>query len=537
MRLGRVGGWALLLAGGLTYWNALRAAFIFDDHLLILKNPHITQAATLWQAVTDSSRPVVALTLALNYRLGGSQPWGYHAFNILVHLLAGLVLFALLRRTFATPPLQARTANRALGLSFAIALLWIVHPLQTESVTYVIQRGESLTGLFYLATIYAALRSAQRRPRIWAGLAILSCSLGMASKAVAVTAPLMVMLYDRTFLFPSWREAVRRRAPLYAGLALTWGILIACLRAGSWEFEETAGFAYRDIPAWNYLLTQTGVVLRYLRLTLWPDRLNLDYDWPVAHGPGEVLGPLVAVAATLALSLSLFRRKAPLGFLGISFFLLLAPTSSFIPIADVIFEHRMYLPLAPALSALVLGGDALLRFLLQRQAVLRRAIAAAALVGISLALSLRGMARNEDYADEIYLWTSAIASGSGHPRIYNNLGVALYERGKVQEAAGVFLAAIRRKPDFSDPHSNLGLVRLEQNRLEEAVSEFRIALECRSDNAEAHMGLALVLHRRGRLQEAREEYLTALRLDPTLTRAKLGLEALLQGGAVTNPGG
>ncbi len=537
MRLGRVGGWALLLAGGFTYWNALQAGFVFDDHLLILKNPHIAQGGSLWQAVTDSSRPVVALTLALNYRLGGHTPWGYHAFNVLVHLLAGLVLFALLRRTLATPSLPAGHADRSLGLAFTVALLWIIHPLQTESVTYVIQRGESLTGLFYLATIYAALRSAQRRPRIWAGLAILSCSLGMASKAVAVTAPLMVMLYDRTFLFPSWREAVRRRAPLYAGLALTWGILIACLRAGSWEFEETAGFAYRDIPAWNYLLTQTGVVLRYLRLTLWPDRLNLDYDWPVAHGPGEVLGPLVAVAATLALSLSLFRRKAPLGFLGISFFLLLAPTSSFIPIADVIFEHRMYLPLAPALSALVLGGDALLRFLLQRQAVLRRAIAAAALVGISLALSLRGMARNEDYADEIYLWTSAIASGSGHPRIYNNLGVALYERGKVQEAAGVFLAAIRRKPDFSDPHSNLGLVRLEQNRLEEAVSEFRIALECRSDNAEAHMGLALVLHRRGRLQEAREEYLTALRLDPTLTRAKLGLEALLQGGAVTNPGG
>lgn len=535
MHLRRVGGWALLLAGGLTYWNALHADFIFDDHLLILKNPHITQAASFWQAVTDSSRPVVALTLALNYRLGGRQPWGYHGFNVLVHLLAGFILFALLRRTFAAPALQTRYADRSLGLSFAIALLWIIHPIQTESVTYVIQRGESLAGLFYLSTIYAALRSARdNRPLGWLGLAVLTCSLGMATKAVMVTAPLMVMLYDRAFLFPSWREALRRRAPLYAGLALTGMVLIACLRAGSWEFEETAGFTYGDIPPWNYLLTQTGVVLHYLRLTLWPDRLNLDYDWPVARDAGEVLGPLVGVAAALVLSLSLFRRKAPLGFLGASFFLLLAPTSSFIPIADVIFEHRMYLPLAPVLAALVLGGDTLLRSLLRRQPDLRRRVGVAAVVVISLGLALRTLARNEDYSDEIYLWTSAIANGSDHPRIYNNLGVALYERGKVQEAAGAFLAAIRRKPDFSDAHSNLGLVRLEQGRLEEAVQGFHIALECRSDNAEAHMGLALVLHRRGRPKEAREEYQTALRLDPTLTRARLGLEAL-QGQAATDP--
>jgi hypothetical protein len=168
-------------------------------------------------------------------------------------------------------------------------MLWVVHPLQTQSVTYVWQRCESLMGMFYLLTLYCVIRSdASARARWWSAGAVESCALGMASKEVMATAPVVVLLHDRVFLAGSWKELGRRRWGLYAGLAGTWSILAALLlsgvaQEGVWRASwlETR----QSIPPWSYLLTQAGVITHYLRLAFWQDPLCLDYGygWPMAR--------------------------------------------------------------------------------------------------------------------------------------------------------------------------------------------------------------------------------------------------------------
>ena len=222
-----------------------------------------------------SGRPVECLTLALNYALGGLNVWGYHAFNLTVHLVSALVLFGILRRTFEGEKLRDRFGAAAIWLAAAIALIWEVHPLQTESVTYIVQRSELLMGLFLLLTLYCTLRGSQSsRPRAWYLAAVVSCALGMGSKEVMVGAPLIVLLYDRVFLASSFRELWQRRIGLYIGLAATW-LILAVLVART--LHPATGFGIEGLTSWDYLKTEAGVIVYYLRLCFWPHPLVIDY--------------------------------------------------------------------------------------------------------------------------------------------------------------------------------------------------------------------------------------------------------------------
>ncbi len=206
---------ALLLA----YSNSFQGEFIFDDKPAIVDNQDVRRLWPLLPAVYPSSpglttagRPVVCLSLAVNYAISGTEVWSYHAFNLLVHILATLTLFGVVRRTLELPKRSARFGRRSMGLALAAALIWGLHPLQTESVTYIVQRAESLVGLFFLLTLYCVVRGEQSTAwRHWRLLAVACCGLGMASKEVMVVAPVLVLLYLRVFVFDSWREAFRAR--------------------------------------------------------------------------------------------------------------------------------------------------------------------------------------------------------------------------------------------------------------------------------------------------------------------------------------
>ena len=247
-------------------------------------------------------------------------------------------------------------AAAATPLALAIALLWTVHPLQTGAVTYIIQRTESLVSLFFLLTLYCVIRgtTSTERARGWNVAAVLSCLLGMGTKEVMATAPLVVLLYDRAFLSGSFRAALALRRGLYAALAATWGIVIWLLIATGFH-GNTTGFGVTGFTASSYLLTQPGVLARYLRLAFWPVGQCLDYGWPPAQWPGEVVLPGLLIVGLLGLTVWALVKRPALGFLGATFFLILAPTSSFVPIRDAAFEHRMYLPLAALVTLVVLG--------------------------------------------------------------------------------------------------------------------------------------------------------------------------------------
>ena len=367
----------IILAGALAYATSFGGGFVFDDARYIADYEHIDQFWPPWPHLA-TRRPVVQLSLALNYAISGLNTWSYHLFNLVVHLLAGLTLFGLVRRTLLLPRWAGRFATSASYFAAAVAGLWVVHPLNTQSVVYIVQRGEALMGLFYLLTIYSVLRgSTGRADTAWYLLAIIACALGMATKGVMISAPLVVLIYDRVFLADSWAGLLRKRWWLYVGLFLTIGVLALVgvaqgIVAPQYPKFATVGFGYQGATPFDYLRTEAGVVLHYIRLAFVPYPLILDYDWPAADQPLKWLLPGLVIVILLVATVLALWRKPGLGFAGVWFFLILAPTSSIVPIRDAAFEHRMYLSLAAIILLVVFGVYALLRRFFQPAAAFTR---------------------------------------------------------------------------------------------------------------------------------------------------------------------
>jgi tetratricopeptide (TPR) repeat protein len=471
---------------------------------------------------------VVGLSLALSYRISGLQTWGYHLVNVAIHLLAGLCLWALVRRASRQAwPGAERSADR---LAFLIALLWTVHPLQTQSVTYIIQRSEALAGLFCLLTIWCVARAAQGG-WWWSLAAVLACALGMGTKQVMLSAPLLVLIYDRTFLAGSFAGALRRRWGVYLGLASTWSIVFI-----TYHFAPTtlgAGFGASPIGVWPYMRTQPQVILHYLRLCLWPYPQCLDDMWPVASRASEILPGTVFVAAALAGTIWALVRRPIVGALGAWFFLCLGPTSSFIPIEDLAFEHRMYLALVPVLVLLVLAGRKVLARLSRRR-VLATALAVAAV----LACMGRTLARNRDYDDQIRMWSNVVAQRPWNFRAHNNLGLGFRALGRHEEAERHFRQAVSQSPFCWYALYNMGLAMELRNDWAQASAYFERSMKSNKDYPPTPGKLVNALNNDGldlraqqRLNEAAAQFLKALALESRYWQAdyNLGLIKSQQG--------
>ncbi len=506
----------LCLAVLAAYHNSFGGPFVFDDEPSITDNPSLRSPWSLreilWPSVaggaTVSGRPVVNLTLALNAMLGGQAVWGYHAVNLLIHLLAGWVMFGLVRLTLAQPPLAVHHGAVARPLALAVALLWIVHPLQTESVTYIIQRTESLVGLWYLLTLYAFVRGVADGGRKWLALSLAAGWLGMATKEVMATAPLMVFLYDRTFVAGSFGEAWRRRRGYYLGLAASW-LLLGLLVAGTAGRGGTAGLG-TGVSSWTYLLTQCEAIVRYLGLVFWPSPLVFDYGTATVGGPGEVW-PQVLLLLGLVGATGWALWRAPVwGFLGAGFFLILAPSSSVIPVASqTMAEHRMYLPLVIPVGLIVAG--------LYRLAG-RWSYPVFGL--LALGCGWLTVARNSDYATGLGLWSDTLAKRPANARAHHNLGLAELALGHVAEAARHVGNAIALAPGSPEPHYSLGLILTRQGRIPEAIASYEKAIEYDPRHAAAHNNLANVLFTAGRTTEAGRHYAEAVRLQPDFAGAR-----------------
>ncbi len=514
----------------LAYQNSFTGPFIYDDESSILTNPTIRH---LWPignvlspphggGLTVEGRPVINLSLAINYALGGTKVWGYHALNLIVHILAGLTLYGVVRRTLLSPKLRDQFGAGADGLALAVALLWTVHPLQTESVTYVIQRAEMIMGLFYLLTLYCFIRAAESpRPGPWNGLCVAACALGMASKEVMATAPIIVLLYDRAFLSGSFSEAWRRRWRLYLTLASTWILLgYLILRAGSFgnavTTAKSTGFTW-----WQYLAAQPGAILHYLRVSVWPYPLCFDYyGWPAAQTWLNVGLPALAIILLLGVTAWALKRNSIYGFLGAWFFVILAPSSSVVPLDSPVYEHRLYLPLAGIVVLAVMGIRALAG---------RRTLAVT--VALTIGLVFLTWRRNLDYRSELSIWQDTVVKHPQNPRAHTNLGLALVHAGRFQEAIGHYEQALRIKPDSSQARYDLEIALARTSKVEEAIRHYEQALQIKPDSAEAHKGLGLVLAQAGRTEAAIGHFEQAVRLKPEDAGAYKDLAvALIQRG-------
>jgi tetratricopeptide (TPR) repeat protein len=509
MKLQRVAPYILILAGGIAYHNTLAIPFLFDDLHLIENNPRLR---TLWPpvaALSGTSRPVVQFSLAVNHVLGGNEVAGYHAVNIALHILVAIVLFGLLRRALGG------TAVPAEPLALVIALTWEVHPLLSQSVNYVIQRGELWMSLFYVLTLYCAIRGVETGgARCWYAAAIISCALGMASKPVMVTAPIMVLLYDAIFIGRSFRSAFRQRWGLYLGLAATWLVLPLVLANAPREWKGSAGFGVTTASPWNYALTQVGAVAHYLRLAIWPVGLCFDYGWPVTTQVRTALPALMLIAAGLALTAWALVRKPTLGFWGGWFFLILAPSSSFIPIRDVAVEHRMYLPLVAVVTLLALATAGLLC----RVSVLNRnRWMPGALVSATVALTLMLMTvrRNADYQTGARLWRDTVAKSPQNVRALTNLGNTIADDpDRSHDAIAVYQEALRLDPTYYLAHYNLARVLAGQGDYVAAQQHYEAAVELEPTDPKPRYNLALTLGREGRFSEAILKFAEVIRLRP-----------------------
>jgi Tfp pilus assembly protein PilF len=465
----------IVAAGIVAYHNSLTGPFIFDDFNAIVDNPHIRRLWPVTEALaappqsTVDGRPVVALSLALNYALGGLHVTGYHLFNLAVHIGCGLLLFGIVRRT--------RDAGAWLAL--AGATTWLVHPLATETVNYIIQRTELLMAFFLLLTLYCFIRG-------WLVASVAACAVGMGCKEVMVVAPVLVWLYDRTFL----NGTIRQRAGYYAALAGTWLVLAA------WMAHAPRAESLGTMRPVDYALTQFGVILHYLRLAVWPAPLVVDYyDWPV----GLNLPATLVIIALVAGTVWAVWRRSWWGFAGAWFFVILAPSSSVVPIAtELAAERRMYLPLAAVVTVAVVA--------------LRRW--RWAWMALAVPLAVATIQRNETYRSEAGILADTVAKRPGNARAQVNLGVALVKAGRVEEGIAQCRAALRIKPGYDYAHYNLGVALALQGRLAEARAEFEAALRQAPGSAPAHLNLGRVLAQLGDLDGAVRELGRGVRLLP-----------------------
>ncbi len=448
------------------YARGIDHPLMFDDLGAIAYNSQIRSLAPVAALAPPpetpvGGRPLVNLSFALNYAAGGLEVRGYRLVNIGLHALTALLLFGLVGRLVSHP--------RGRELAAAVALVWAVHPLNSEAVSYLTQRTELLMACCYLLTLYAAVRADQASgSRVWTAVAVAACAAGMASKESMVSAPLMVVFIDRVYRYTSLTDAWRSRRGLYLGLAATWAVLAVLM----WSVPRTsgAGFATTHVSTWTYLLNQTEIILRYLRLTVWPDALVLYYGWATPRTLAEVWPSAVGLVAVLGASLALFVRAPRYGLLALWVFITLAPTSSFVPIAsEVGAERRMYLPLM-GLVTLALAGAALFA---ERR---RFRVPLAAVLVLVLPLGYLTMARLNEYASPLTMAQTVFDRWPVASSRYM-LGTELVSAGRAAEAVPHLRVAAAEIPPA---RYNFGSALLTIGQRTEGIAELQAFLRAES---------------------------------------------------------
>jgi len=452
-------GLLIVLAGIWAYSNSLDGVFVLDDVRAIVLNPTLHSFSDAFSPPpqsTVSGRPIANLSFAMS-RTFGDGPRSFHVTNIAIHVLAALLVFGVVRRTLSTTSMYSRFGDVAAPLAFAVALIWVVHPLTTSAVTYVVQRVESLMALFYLLTVYAAIRavtapSERGHRRLWTALAIVSCALGMATKEVMVTAPAAVALWLWVFESPRFQSVSRSSGGAAAGkFALLGGLAAAWVIFGVLVYDEhrSASIAHGGGIVWRYLLTQAHVIVHYLWLAFVPTKLVFLYTWPLATSLSDGAAPAALVLVLVVASVAGLARRHPLGFAGAWFFLILAPTSSVIPIVtEVAAEHRMYLPLVPLIASVVGVSFAVARTLVGESRRTAWAIVAIAVIVAGTA-GVQTRARNRDYASEEALWRDTVTKDPRNQRAHVAYGSVLAAHGRAVDARNTFDVAVALDP--SDP--------------------------------------------------------------------------------------
>jgi len=529
----------------IVYSNTLEAPFVFDDKLVIVENPIVRDLGYMvnpseakvhkghFEYESFRHRYIGYLTFALNYWIHKLDVIGYHLVNLAIHIINGLIVYWLVILTFKTPFLYSSILReRSTEIALFAGLLFACHPLQTQAVTYIWQRVTSLSTTFYcLALVFYILwrltskktsSFATQMPILFYFGSVISAVLAMKTKEIAFTLPVVIFLYELMF----FEEKLKKRILYITPLLLTMLIIpISLLETEKLKGDLMGNIGEvtrvdTNISRMDYLLTQFTVIATYIRLIFFPINQNLDYDFPIYNTflTPEVFLSFLLLFSIFSLGIYMFLHSRTrnstyriIAFGIFWFFITLSVESSFIPIVDVIFEHRVYLPSTGFFIALTTGIFLLLNKFGHRK--LHR-IGVAIIVTVIIMFSVFTYSRNNIWSSEIALWQDNVEKSPQKARPHNILGNVLNKQGRTEEAIEHYLHALQIKPDYEKTYNNLGRAFYNQGRFKEAIEHYLHALQIKPDYEKAHYNLGNVLNEQDRTEEAIEHYLHALRINP-----------------------
>jgi Tfp pilus assembly protein PilF len=505
----------------ITHGRSFRGEFVFDDTGAILDNPSIRTLTSLKSVMFDNKfttvagRPLLNLSLAVNYAIGGRHPVGYHLFNYLVHAAGAYVLFSLLRRLLK---MFDQTSDFSEMLALVISLLWCVHPLTVNGVSYIVQRGESMASFCYLAVLWSFVKGIQSSQRRWFLVSVSAAWLGSLTKEIIATVPLTVIALDLLVVTRDWRLAIRNHWRVYLALMTSWIPLALCMSA-SRDREASVGFAM-GISLQEHIQTQAWAVAHYLSLIVWPNPLVFDYgpEFTVTD-PQQLAIAASLVAGYLLLTVWLVVRRSPLAFPCVAIVLLLGPTSVIPIVTQTVAEHRMYLASACGITWIVLVlflGMKRLRGFATLPPVAQRLAIFVACIPMVLALGLLTAQRSKVFLTADSIWNDTLQKQPTNQRSYLNLGhSALEVRGDHSEALRMYGRAIEvNGPLTRHAYEVRGELQRKLGQIEAALDDFSHAIALHPDIIEDRYHRASILRDLRRFDEAIRDLDEARRIDP-----------------------
>lgn len=557
-----VGVGVIVSLGLYLYGHTLSYPFQFDDHIYLLRSPFITDMGDFifhndFQTVARYSqqlgtgmdpsanfilRPFAYLSFHLNYVLDGFNPRGYRVVNIGIHCANAVLLFLLISHLLRKSPKSSQlTAGSFLFIPLAAALLFVAHPLHTESVTYIVQRFTSLVGLCVLSSTYLHFLSLAARRRVYAvilrALSVIIMACGMLTKESMFTAPLLIVMLHVVVMEGTIKRACWQALPHFLCMLIIPALVLltSYAQTGSHSIGEAlhiaASFKEADYR-YHYFLTQLGVVIEYAGLILWPHSLNVDREYPLAASflESRVIFSACAIVSIIGVSWWLHRSKKTsirhaliCGFV-FWYFLRLAVSSSFVPLDDLMVDHRTYGASMGMLTALACVID-LVRTHWRRWPVARLALSAGLMAWI-ITLGVTTLKRNDVWKSEISLWRDAVAKSPGKARPWDNLAVCHYDEGRIEEAIACLEKAMEVDASYIPAYLKIAALLNGFGRHAEAIKWLEKGVEMIPNYADMRYQLGMSLCRTGRTNEGMDALLKTIKIMPAHFAAQAALGQL-----------
>ncbi|MBF0571105.1 MAG: tetratricopeptide repeat protein [Candidatus Omnitrophica bacterium] len=516
--------------GLLVYINTFFCSFQFDDTPSIIDNhfiKNISDLQNIWNFWP--CRFITYLSFALNYHLHGLNVFGYHLFNLSVHLASGFFVWWLVLLTFSSPFMKEdKIAKHAGPIALFAGLVFVAHPMQTEAVTYIVQRAASMAALFYLASLSLYVKSRLLRDEKSSSIqwkfyyiaAALTAIAAMFTKEIAITLPLMILLYEFSFLNPRKNSNWKYMIPFLFAVFIIPATMLMTKSVNFQEMHRTAEGPASISPI-HYLFTQFRVMVTYVRFVFLPINQNIDYDYPVSKSFFEfsVLSCFFLLIIILFTAKRLFLKYRLVSFSIFWFFLTLLPESSIFPIQDVIFEHRLYLPLAGYSIFLVSG----VYYFWGRNNMRGAAVL---LTIVTVCYSVLTCQRNKVWKDEIVLWDDAVRKSPHKARAYNNRGNAYGKADNLALAMSDFKKAVELDPDYADAYYNRGVSYGQNGNFIQAMSDYSKAIEKKPNHAQAYYSRGVIYDKHGDFLQAISDYNKAVGIKPDYADAFINLGAI-----------